>query len=393
MRATIEWSYELLGPAEQQVFRRFAVFRGGASLEAIEAVVDATSDLVEALIDKSLVRRRLGRFVMLETIREFARDEIDASEEGNEARRRHAHHYAAVADGANLDAGNLRPGGQRLDVALAEQDNIRAALSWAIAAGEIAVGLRIAAAMEQFWVVNDPSEGTRWFSALFDSAGDDDAVDPGLRARALRAWGSSAGVAGDSDAATDFYSRSLALHEQLGDDHGRAVLLHRLGIMAMLRGELERARALVLESHAIHKTADDTWGLAQTIGTLGALARDAGDSNEAYELIGESAALALEPGSSGGTRGCSSSWPRFRSRRGASTTPRARLGSRSRSLARSATTAAGSSASESLPPPQLFAARSIAPDGSGARSRTIGSGPRSVAGFGIERGAKRASPR
>ena len=81
LHATIEWSYELLDPDEQRLFRRFAVFRGGATLEAIEAVTAASHDLVESLADKSLLRLRHGRFVMLETIREFARDELDATGE------------------------------------------------------------------------------------------------------------------------------------------------------------------------------------------------------------------------------------------------------------------------------------------------------------------------
>ncbi len=290
LRATIAWSYELLDLCEQQLFRRLAVFRGGAALEAIAAVADADADLVESLVDKSLLRLRGGRFVMLETIREFARDELENSPEAGEVRRRHAEHFAGVAESANLNAGNLRPGGQRLDVAIAEQDNIRAALSWAISGEALELAFRIATAMEQFWVVNDPREGERWFAALF--AGNVKAVDPELRAHALRSYGSSADVAGDLDLAARLYSESLALHEALGDEHGRAVALHRLGITpAMRRGDLERARKLVEESHAIHERHGDTWGLAQTIGTLGAIERDAGNEEQAYALITQSAGL------------------------------------------------------------------------------------------------------
>lgn len=295
LHATIEWSYELLDPDEQRLFRRFAVFRGGATLEAVEAVTAANPELVESLADKSLVRLRRGRFVMLETIREFARDELDAADEVDDVRRAHADYFARVADDANLNAGTLRPGGQRLEIAIAEQDNLRAALTWAVAAGQIELGLRMAAALEQFWVANDPREGQRWFAALLGKAREE--VDPEVLAHALRAYGSTVDVMGDHEKAAELYAESLAVFEHLGDERGRAALLHRLGIQAMRRGDLARARELVGESHAIHQRHAYTWGLSQTIGTLGAIERDAGDVALALDLVGESARLALEAGS------------------------------------------------------------------------------------------------
>ena len=290
--ATIEWSYDLLDPEEQQLFRRLAVFRGGSTLDAIEAVAGASPDLVESLVDKSLLRLRRGRFVMLETIREFGRDELAASGEEAQVRTAHAEFFARVAEAANLNAGDLRPGGQRLDLAIAEQDNIRSALSWAIGVGEAALGARIATAMEQFWVVNDPREGMRWFAALLEQS--DRIADRRLLGHALRAYGSATDVAGDDAAAHALYERSLAIFDDLDDEHGRAVLLHRLGIQAMRQGDLERARELVGASHAIHERHGDRWGLAQTIGLLGAIERDAGNAARAYELIAQSAELAKE---------------------------------------------------------------------------------------------------
>jgi predicted ATPase/class 3 adenylate cyclase len=296
LRATIAWSYELLTRQEQVLFGHLAVFRGGATLEAIEVVTGADAELVESLVDKSLLRRRRGRFVMLETIREFARDELEVSGEADDVRRRHGDHFVVVAEFANLNAGKLRAGGQRLDVAIAEQDNIRAALSWAIAAGSLELALRLATAMEQFWVVNDPHEGKRWFRAIFERAEGESDVDPLLRAHALRAFGSCADVSGDFELAEDLYTRSLALHTELGDERGRAVSLHRVGIIAMRAGELDQARALVEESQEIHERNGDTWGLAQTRGTLGAISRDDGHAHRAYPLIEESAELAAQVG-------------------------------------------------------------------------------------------------
>jgi predicted ATPase len=286
LHATIAWSYELLDETEQRLFRALAVFRGGATLDAIEAVAGAGLDLVESLVDKSLVRHRRGRFVMLETIREFARDELDAHDESVDLRRLHAQHFADVAESANLNAGNLRPGGQRLDIAIVEQDNIRAALDWATASQDKALGMRVAVAMDQFWVINDPTESQRRYRALFELPGE---VDPRLRAEALRSYASSLHIMGEQDAAARLYRESLDLFDELGDDPGRAVLLHRFGILAMQRQELAEARELVEESHAIHERNGDAWGLTQTVGTLGAIERDSGNGEQAYGLIADSA--------------------------------------------------------------------------------------------------------
>lgn len=295
LHATIAWSYELLDLEEQRLFRRFAAFRGGAVLDSIEAVSGAGHDLVESLVDKSLVRLRRGRFVMLETIREYARDQLEASGEADDVRHAHAEHFAEVAEAANLNAGSLRPGGQRVDVAFAEQDNMRAALSWTIATGRVELGLRLAGDLEQFWVANDPREGQRWFAELLEDVPDD--TDPQVLAHALRSYGSAADVSGDAEKALGLYRRSLSVFELLGDERGRATLLHRLGVQAMRRGDLQQAHELVGESHAIHDRDGLVWGLAQTVGTLGAIARDQGDLDRARGLVRESAALALEAGS------------------------------------------------------------------------------------------------
>jgi predicted ATPase len=286
LHATIEWSYDLLDENEQQLFRKLATFRGGATLEAIEAVAGGAPDRVESLVDKSLLRLRRGRFVMLETIREFARDELATSGEETEQRRRHAEYFAEVAENANLNAGTLRPGGQRMELAIAEQDNIRAALDWAIATPDKAFGFRLAVAMDQFWVANDPTESKRRYEALFDLPGD---VDPRLRAEALRSYASSFHILGDQETAARLYQESLDVFDEIGDEHGRAVLLHRFGILAMQRQDLVQARELAEESHAIHERFGDAWGLAQTIGTLGAIERDAGNGERAYALIADSA--------------------------------------------------------------------------------------------------------
>ncbi len=297
LRATIEWSYDLLEPEEQQAFRRLGVFRGSFSLEAAEAICDAGLDMVESLVVKNLVRSRWGtsRVLLLDTIREYACEQLAQSAEAESIHRRHAEFFLDIARAVNLNAGDLAAGGQRLDLAFAEQDNLRGALTWAIGAGEIELCLALATALEQFWVSQDPSEGVRVFSSLLEHPAAATAA-PALRAHALRAWGSSTHIAGDPGGAGHLWEQSLALFEELGDEEGCAVLRHRLSITAMLGGDLDRARELVESSHELHARNEDwwrrTWGHAQTTGTLGAIARDRGDDAEALSLLQKSAELA-----------------------------------------------------------------------------------------------------
>ncbi len=296
LRATIDWSFELLTPDEQQLFRRLAVFRGSFSLDSAEAVCVADLDALESLVVKSLVRRwGSGRLGMLDTIREYAAELLDASPDADQVSRRHAEHFRDVADEANLNAGTRRPGGQRLDIGLAEQDNFRSALAWTLRRDSVALGFEIAVALEQLWTLEDPEEGIRWFERLFERP-EAALIAPSLRAEALRAYGSCLGISGRYAAAEEMWTRSLALFEELDDEHGRAVLMHRLGISAMLRGDLARARELVEASDAIHGRAGNVWGRAQTVGTLGAIARDEGDERSALGLVRESAMLARESG-------------------------------------------------------------------------------------------------
>ena len=293
LRATIEWSYQLLTADEQELFRKLAVFRGSFSIDAAEAVCGCDLDLLESLVLKSLLRRWApGRLGMLDTIREFAIAAVEASDETDGVRRAHGEYFLAVAEGLNMNAGSFdvtRPA--RFDVAMVEEDNFRAALAWATLSRELTIGLRIATALEQFWALLDPFEGVRWHERLFEREGAED-VPLETRADSLRSYGSSLDIAGRQEEAGRTYAESLALYEELGDEHGKAVLLHRLSLHAMRLGDLETARELLDKSHAIHDRDRDTWGLTQTIGTLGAIERDAGDAERARELVAESAALA-----------------------------------------------------------------------------------------------------
>jgi non-specific serine/threonine protein kinase len=253
--------------------------------------------LVERLVGASLVsadeREGEMRYHLLETVRQYAVERLGA-EAAEQTRRAHAQYFLAVADSADLTAVRRR-GPDRLDIAIAAQDNLRSALAWSISSGSVEFGLELATSLERFWVTHDPHEGMRWFAALLDLP---EAADVGriMRANALRAYGGAAGIAGQYDVAEGLWQQSLELFEELEDEHGQAVLLHRLGISAMYRGDLGRARELVDASLETHERRSDRWGQAQTLGTLGAIARDAGDDRRAFELIEVSSRLAREVG-------------------------------------------------------------------------------------------------
>ncbi len=298
LRATIAWSYELLGSEDQQLFQRLAAFRGSFSIEAAEEICDADLDLLESLVVKSLVRRwDGGRLGMLDTIREYAVERLEESAEADDIRRRHAEFFLDLAEGANLNPNTYDPTKPiRHDLARREQNEIYAALSWALQTGSVVLGLRLASAVGGWlWSINYPAEGAQYFERLLEKA-NTDAVPPEILADALREYGAQAFLAGDNQKAERLEEQGLAIYEHLGDDHGRAVMLHRLGIAAMWAGDPDRARALIEESHAIHKRRNDQWGVSQTVGALGAIARDAGDSGLAYDLIAESNVMAREIG-------------------------------------------------------------------------------------------------
>ena len=225
LRATIEWSYDLLEPAEQRLLARLSVFRGGSTLEAAEAVCDADLNQLQSLVDKSLIRvRERQRFWMLESIREFASEQLRGAHEEGKIIRSHAEFFLALAESAHLSSEDIDLG-QRHEVVMPEQDNLRAALDRAPESGEVVLGLRVACALEQFWIARAPYEGRRRIESLLSAAGD---APPLLRARALRALGGATYIVGEFARGTELHEQSLAEFRALGDELAVAHLAHRL---------------------------------------------------------------------------------------------------------------------------------------------------------------------
>jgi predicted ATPase len=294
LRATIEWSYDLLEPDEQRLFARLAVFRGGCTVEAAEGICNADIDQLQSLVDKSLVRiRDEDRFWMLETIHEFASERLLESGEEEELRRRHAEFFLTLAESANLSA-EATDLGPRPELVLPEQDNLRAALDWAAEAGEIELGLRLAIALEQFWVAAGPYEGARRVQAFLDRAED---LSDVVRARAIRVLGGMIFMTGDFDRGDELMRQSLELFRSLGDEAIVAELLVRLAIhLHYSLGDIAGAHALIDESQAINRRLGSRSTEAMTLGLLGEIAWTEGRSDDALELAARSGEAAAEVG-------------------------------------------------------------------------------------------------
>jgi tetratricopeptide (TPR) repeat protein len=189
LRATIDWSYRLLSPPEAEAFARFAVFAGGATIEAAQAVTGAGLDALQGLVDNQLLLRRHGpstdtRLQMLETVREYARERLDADEDGAETHRRHCLEFLTLAERVEPEL-HTRGEAQWLPRLEVEIDNVRAALDWGLRYDPTRA-LRLAGLLVRYWEIRGRSaEGLDWVEAALEAAGDDAPIRDRARAR----WG------------------------------------------------------------------------------------------------------------------------------------------------------------------------------------------------------------
>ena len=324
LRATIEWSYDLLSSDEKRLFRRLAVFSGGCAYEAAEEVAEADPDALQSLLDKSLLRRRdspLGpRYWMLETIREYARGKLEESAEAERLARRHLAFYLALAEDVD-ERGKV--GEYELGQLEDERDNLRGAFDTALAlepeqaldlAGRLglywhrrgqyfegrqrlAAALAAAPAAPAFARVRALSEAGNlaFFQADFDAA-----EQLGREALALARQGGDrrgsgyalnllGGITGVRDpiAAMAYYEEALAEYEAAGDETGRLTTLQNLASDAIGRGDYQRAISLLRDK--IASTGDrDTYSLALAIGLLGFALAGNGENEEARQSFEQS---------------------------------------------------------------------------------------------------------
>ncbi|HEX6605488.1 MAG TPA: tetratricopeptide repeat protein [Chloroflexia bacterium] len=300
LRAAIAWSYDLLDPAERAFFARLGIFVGGCTFQAIESVCDCAAlaeggalDGVASLLDKSLLRQATAgaaepRYLMLETIREYAAEQLRAGDEAGEIARRHAAYYTALAEAAEPE---LTGAEQSNWVARLEEEhaNLRAALAWALD-HDPAAALRLGGALWRFWWMRGHlAEGRRAIEAALARGGGE---APGLRAKAENAAGGLAWFQSDVPAAVAHYEASLALARAAGDALGLSRALGNLAsALSTEGGDYTRAQALLEEGLALDRALGDDSLMAFSLGKLADLAYFQGDIPRAAALYEESLAL------------------------------------------------------------------------------------------------------
>jgi predicted ATPase/class 3 adenylate cyclase len=328
LRATIEWSYELLTSGEQGLFARLAVFRDGCTLESAEAICDADLDTLESLVDKSLIRVREGdRFWMLETIREYAAERLDRTAEAETLRRRHAEHFCAWAEAADREIWGPR---QAAPLERLEQDhaNLRASLEWGQQRAP-ALALRLAAALGFFWSMRGHlREGRSWLervlahepaeevparaSAMFGVAllaslqSDWPAAkrwsvecrrlslvlgESKLAAESLLTLGRATLAEGDPAEAAGFFRQAAASALEIQDLRVVAMSRFNLGYLELVNGDYEAAQRELEAARTGFTGIDDRYGVARSLAALGSVALHRNFGDEAVLLLQESLRL------------------------------------------------------------------------------------------------------
>ena len=304
LRDTLTWSHDLLDYAEQRLFAHLGVFVGGWTIGAAETVAAPEGELADvlelmsSLVEKNLVLQQTDgdtepRFAMLETIREYACEQLEGTSEAEAARERHAAWYLSFAEHAEPELTGAQQAAWlgRLE---RDHDNLRAALFWLRSSGGLERQLRLAGALSRFWYVHGHlTEGRSW---LEDALAADDHTRPAARAKALRGAFALAHRQGDIASASAYAREGLALYRALADEGGVARSLAYLGVVAASEGDEKRARSLYEEAGALARRIGDRWALALAVSNQGNLALNRGDYPQASALCRESLTLQRELG-------------------------------------------------------------------------------------------------
>jgi predicted ATPase len=288
LRATIAWSYDLLTPAEQELFAYLAVFAGGCTLEAAETICAADVDAITSLVDKSLLRRTGDRYWMLETIREFAAEKLDAMPDASDVRHRHASWFITLGQRAGPEL-RARRGREWLDRLEDDHANIRTALEHLVACGDHDAALRLVAPVWHYWAIRGHwTEGRRLIASVLAISDDADAE---LLFEAMWGAGILSSWQGEFEECERWARRMLDLAEPVGSKRGKAIGLQVLGIATSSRGDLEAARPIYEESLELTRDLDDPWFLSVVTNNLGGVYEELGDLTRAAELYEESLAI------------------------------------------------------------------------------------------------------
>ncbi len=282
LRQAIDWSYDLLSEPEQRLFRRLSVFLGGCNLEAVESVCDAKQDLgldvldgMSSLVDKSLARQieqadGEPSFVMLETIREYARGKMAESGEEPLVRRFHAAYCLVLAEDAAADDVEANRAGW-LDRLETESQNFRAALDFLIESGNAEWGLRLGIALFRFWERRERfTEARDWLRKLLKIPATQSLSN--LRLRALHCAGVLATEQRDHAESVALLSESLAIARGLQDSQSIAVSLNALAVVSREQGDLPASCALFEESLVHWRERQDSQAVARGLSNLAGIA-------------------------------------------------------------------------------------------------------------------------
>jgi predicted ATPase/DNA-binding SARP family transcriptional activator len=290
LRATLDWSYALLDEPERALLAQLAVFAGGCSLDAAEWVTGASLDVIEGLIGQSMLSRRPGvdgetRLVMLEPIRQYAAERLSERPDREAVDECHGRYYTLLAEAARgeLIGAHQRSWGQRLDL---EHDNLRRALARDQRAGNAERVLRLATALEFWWLDRVLwSEGRRWIEDALATATPDLPIRP--RAEGLRVSARLYARQVDLQPAHDRAREALRLHRALTEPASVSQCLAMLAVVHHMRREHEAAHEAALEAVDLGRRADP-WTLAMALGAQATIARDLVAARESTD---EAAAL------------------------------------------------------------------------------------------------------
>jgi hypothetical protein len=294
LRATLDWSYDLLAEDEQTLFRRLAAFAGGFTLEAAQVIADLglqTLDLLARLVDKSLVLAEEGggemRYRLLEPVRQYAHDRMRAAGESDAMRRRHADYYLALAE-----ATEPKLHGAHQLAALAqlerEHDNFRAALAWSrehsTETEAAALGLRLTGALGEFWYFqNHYSEGRDWLTAATAQSERLGLTTPRAKALAVAGWLATSQT--DYASACNQFEESIRLAREVNDKWTLAFSQLHLGITNWLHSNYTVACDRIEESLVLFRELGDPWGIANALCHLGIVYSTLGRHERSVTLL------------------------------------------------------------------------------------------------------------
>ncbi|HEX6393492.1 MAG TPA: tetratricopeptide repeat protein [Acidimicrobiales bacterium] len=293
LRATIEWSCQLLEPDELTLLSRLAVFEGGCTLQAVEEVTDADVDLLQSLVDKSLLQHGGERFSMLETIREYALELLSAGGEDDEIRSRHLRWCVSFVEESEREL----VGPQQNEIWLRMQvefPNLRAAFARTIATGDSESALRLVACRRVSQAVQGPvAERLAWVEAALSLPGE---VDVLLRARALRELGDMRRLGGELDQARIVLGEALAIQRRLCDEAESGHTAFLLGRLESAAGRSERAYEITEAAADVARRTGDRQALGESLAQLGEIVYDMGDPQRAQPVLAEGLGLARTSG-------------------------------------------------------------------------------------------------